>query len=302
MTKPSKFQTRLSPDAERLLGESDQVRIQAIRTGTWVAYDRAQKVLEKMEELLDYPPITRMPNMLLVAPSFNGKTSILERFISLHPPNLDPDAETTVCPVVMVEAPPTPDVSAFYSRILDVLMARYKPSASIQEKNTQVKHLFKALGVKLLIVDEIHHLIAGSLNRQRDFRNALKSLGNETKISIIAAGIEEAYNAFSADPQMSSRFVPEELPLWRVGNAAGQLLATLERRTPLRKESKLKEPAKMSAMCERSEGTLGDMCDLFKALSVDAIRSGAECITLDRIREINWVPPSKRKGYRLSLS
>lgn len=301
MTEDNNLKSRLSPEAEQLLGESAQVRIQAIRAGTWIAYKRAKEILEKMEELLEYPRITRMPNMLLVAPSFNGKTSILERFMSLHPPNLDPQAEATVCPVVMVEAPHTPDVSAFYSRILDVLMARYKPSASIQEKNSQVKHLFNALGVRVLIVDEIHHLIAGSLNRQRDFRNALKSLGNETKISIIAAGIEEAYNAFSADPQMSSRFVPEELPLWRKGKAAGQLLATLERRTPLRKESGLKELAKMSAMCERSEGTLGDMCDLFKVLSVDAIRSGAECITLDRIREINWVPPSKRKGHRLSL-
>ncbi|MDP2095410.1 MAG: TniB family NTP-binding protein [Hydrogenophaga sp.] len=295
MTPPKKLLTRLSPDAERLLGEPDEVRIQAIRTGTWIAYDRAKQVLDKMEELLDYPRITRMPNMLLVAPSFNGKTSILERFMSLHPPDLSPDAEATVCPVLMVEAPPSPDVSAFYSRILDVLMARYKPSASIQEKNSQVKHLFRALGVKVLIVDEIHHLIAGSLNRQRDFRNALKSLGNETKISIIAAGIEDAYNAFVADPQMSSRFVPEELSLWRPEPAAGQLLATLERRTPLRKASELKSTDMMGEMCSRSEGTLGDLCDLFKSLAVDAIRSKAERITLDRIRSISWVPPSKRK-------
>jgi hypothetical protein len=28
-----------------------------------------------------------------------------------------------------------------------------------------------------------------------DFRNALKSLGNETKVVIVAAGIEDAYNA-----------------------------------------------------------------------------------------------------------
>lgn len=298
MTKTNAPSTRLSADAERLLGESDQVRIQAIRTGTWVIYERAKEVLDRMEELLEYPRITRMPNMLLVAPSFNGKTSILARFMSLHPPNLNPEAEATVCPVVMVEAPPTPDVSAFYSRILDALMARYKPSASIQEKNTQVKHLFQALGVKVLIVDEIHHLIAGSLNRQRDFRNALKSLGNEAKISIIAAGIEDAYNAFVADPQMSSRFVPEELPLWQPGAEAGQLLATLERRTPLREASGLKSPEMVYEMCSRSEGTLGDLCDLFKALAVDAIRSKTERITLDRIRSINWVPPSKRKRSR----
>jgi len=54
----------------------------------------------------------------------------------------------------------------------------------------------------------------------------------------------------------------------------------------------------MSEMCLRSEGTLGDLCDLFKELAVDAIRSKAEEITLERIRSIPWVPPSKRKLHR----
>lgn len=298
MTSQPEAKSRLSPEAEQLLSEPDEVRIRAIRAGTWMGYERAKEILERMEDLLNYPQITRMPNMLLVAPSFNGKTSILERFMSLHAPDMDTDAEVMTCPVVMVEAPPSPDVSAFYSRILDALMAPYKPSASIQEKNTQVKHLFRTLRVKVLIVDEIHHLIAGSLNRQKDFRNALKSLGNEAKICTIAAGIEDAYNAFVADPQMSSRFVPEELPLWKPGKETGTLLATLERRTPLRKPSNLKSPEMMSEMCLRSEGTLGDLCDLFKELAVDAIRNKSEEITLDRIRSIRWVPPSKRKLHR----
>jgi hypothetical protein len=100
-----------------------------------------------------------MPSLLLVAPSFNGKTSILERFVAQHPAVVDPDGEKSICEVVMIEAPPTPDVSAFYSRILDALMAIYKPTASAQAKNSQIKILFEQLGVKMLIVDEIHHLI-----------------------------------------------------------------------------------------------------------------------------------------------
>jgi hypothetical protein len=59
---------------------SDEERIYAIREGTWLGYKDAKRILAKMEDLLNYPRITRMPNMLLVAPSFNGKTSILQRF------------------------------------------------------------------------------------------------------------------------------------------------------------------------------------------------------------------------------
>ncbi|OGO97509.1 MAG: transposase [Curvibacter sp. RIFCSPHIGHO2_12_FULL_63_18] len=288
----------LNDAARVLIHASDAQRIHAIRSGTWLGYARAKEIMARMEDLLEYPRITRMPNMLLVAPSFNGKTSILERFLALHPPDLDPEGETTICPVLMVEAPPSPDVSSFYSRTLDALMTPYKPTASVQEKNSQIKLLFKQMGVKMLVVDEIHHLIAGSLNKQRDFRNALKSLGNETKVVIVAAGTEDAYNAFNTDPQMSSRFTPEELPLWRADKQFGALLATLELRSPLKKPSNLKDPAKMLEMHSRSEGTLGDMCDLFKELAVDAIRSQAEEITLDSIRTLRWVPPSKRKQYR----
>jgi hypothetical protein len=67
---------------------------------------------------------------------------------------------------------------------------------------------------------------------------------------------------------------------------------------PLKQPSNLKNPATMLAIHTRSEGTLGDMCDLVKELAVDAIRSKEECITLDRIGALPWVPPSKRKQYR----
>lgn len=288
----------LGENATALIASSDEERINAIRQGTWLGYKDARRILARMEELLSYPRITRMPNMLLVAPSFNGKTSILRRFISQHLPDLDAANEVTICPVLMVEAPPKPDISDFYTRILDQLMTPYKPTASVVEKYSQIKKLFRQMDVKMLIVDEIHHLIAGSLNRQQEFRNALKSLGNETMVTIVAAGIEDAYNAFNTDPQMSSRFTPEELPLWKANNEFGSLLATLELRMPLKKPSNLKDASTMLAIHTRSEGTLGDMCDLVKELAVDAIRSKSECITLDRINSLHWVPPSKRKQYR----
>ena len=298
MSDKSLSYSHLNDAARALMDAPNEVRIKSIQSGTWLGYERAKSIMSRLEELLEYPRITRMPNMLLVAPSFNGKTSILERFISLHPVDYDEAAEVTICPVLMVESPPTPDVSAFYTRILDALMAPYKPTAAVQEKNSQVKHLFKQLGVKMLIIDEIHHLIAGSMNKQRDFRNALKSLGNETKVVIVAAGIEDAYNAFNTDPQMSSRFTPEVLPLWRADGQFGTLLATLEKRTPLKKASNLKSPEKMQAIHDRSEGTLGDMCDLFKELAIDAIRTGAEEISLKQIHTLGWMPPSKRKGQQ----
>jgi hypothetical protein len=288
----------LRSDAREALALSDADRIRLIRAGTWIPLDYVKDVLQQLEDLLAHPRVTRMPCMLLVGAPFSGKTSLLEHFRDQHPPDLNPDSQTTTCEVLMIEAPPKPDISDFYSSILDALMAPYKPTAPAHEKRSQVKRLFTQLSVKVLIVDEIHHLIAGSLNRQREFRNALKSLGNETKVSIVAAGIDEAYNAFNADAQMSSRFKPYDLPLWAVGQKLGTLLTNLERRTPLKRASGLHMPGMMTAIHSRAESSLGDICDLVKEAAVKAIRSGEERITLELLDDLNWVPPSRRKGYR----
>ncbi|NMV41281.1 AAA family ATPase [Ralstonia insidiosa] len=291
----------LSPTAQTHLALPDKDRIREIQTGTWLPLDHAKTTLQKLEELLDYPKVTRMPSYLIVGLSYSGKTSILERFRADHLPDMDPHKEVTRCPVVMVDAPPKPDLSDFYSRIMDSLMTPYKPTAPVYEKYSQVKRLFGEMDVRILIIDEIHHLIAGGLTKQREFRNALKSLSNEAKISIVASGIEEAYNAFNSDPQMSSRFVPIEMPSWTPGKQLGTLLMTLERRTPLRKPSGLHYPEMMQAIYVKSESTLGDIFDLVKAAAVEAVRSGEEAITEKLLADLDWVPPSKRKTYRRRL-
>jgi Bacterial TniB protein len=285
----------LNSTASALMEKSDPERIRAIREGSWIPYPRALEILATMEDLLDHPRITRMPNMLLVAPSFNGKTSILKQFAEKHPATVDPLAEATECPVVLIESPSKPDVGDFYNRILQKLMAPYKPTASIAEKCHQVKQLFETLKVRVLVIDEIQHLIAGGLIKQREFRNALKSLGNETQISIIAAGIEDAFNAFNTDPQMSSRFTPAILPRWQLDMTFGQTMATIEKRTPLRNPSGLKANALMHAIWSRSQGMLGDICDLTKSAAIDAIRKGTEQITVAQIKELAWTPPSERR-------
>jgi replication-associated recombination protein RarA len=278
--------------------EPNKDRIKMIQAGTWVGYARAKEALAELETLLDYPPTTRMPNMLLVAPSFNGKTSILEHFVAKHPPDVNPEGEATVCPVVFAESPPKPDIGALYTRILESLMAPFKATARAEDKYSQIKQLFRKMRVRMLILDEIHHLISGSTSRQQEYRNALKSLGNETKIVIVAAGIEDAFNAFNVDPQMTSRFTPFELPRWRKDRELGLLLATLEARLPLKRPSGLKSAELMDAIYDRSEGMLGDICDLVKELAIDAIKSGEEQILFERVKSIRWTPPSQRRQHK----
>src|SRR5882762_5670005 len=103
--------------------ESDESRIRRIRTDRWITYHRAETALAAMEDLLTFPKRTRMPNLLLVGPTNNGKTMIVEKFRRLHPPlaaSTTPDGAAGI-PVLKVQMPAGPDEPRFFGAILEEL-------------------------------------------------------------------------------------------------------------------------------------------------------------------------------------
>lgn len=281
-----------------LLSKSDEERISAIRAGFWIPYPRAVEILERLEDLLTHPRVIRMPNMLIVGCTNNGKSHILHRFVEKHPPDPNPAGDAAIWPVVFVEAPSSPDKGDLYRGILQTLHIPYPKAARIPDLEFQVKKVLAALKVKILIIDEIQHLIAGGLTKQKEFRNAIKSLGNELRISIVAAGVEEAFNAFNTDPQLSNRFAPVALPHWTLDDDFVSLMATLEHRIPLREASNLATPEILIQVFDMGEGILGEICAVITKAAVQAIRSKTEHITLDILNNLNWVPPSMRPDKR----
>ncbi|MDX2050051.1 MAG: TniB family NTP-binding protein [Rickettsiaceae bacterium] len=67
---------------------SVEQRIAKLRSECWIGYTKAEEALDKMEELLNYPKRIRMPNMLLISPTNNGKTMIIEKFRRGHLSNI----------------------------------------------------------------------------------------------------------------------------------------------------------------------------------------------------------------------
>ena len=111
---PAARAAALRPDAERL------AMLPAERW--WVAYDRAQLVLARLNMLLrDGPGQIRPPNLLLAGPSNSGKSWIVERFMRAHALPSAEDAERL--PVVAMQMPTEPTVARFYAALLTRLGA-----------------------------------------------------------------------------------------------------------------------------------------------------------------------------------
>ncbi len=286
----------LSKAAIKLVDLPDEQRMLAIKEGAWIPYPRARQILEQMEELFNHPRIVRMPNMLIVGPSNNGKTQILRHFEKNHQPDPNPEGDYSIIPVLFVEAPGKPDIGAFYDKILEAVWQPYSIRAKDSDKEREVKKVLRSIHLKILMVDEIQHIIAGGQAKQREFRNSLKGLGNELQISVICAGVEEAFNAFNTDTQLSNRFEPEFLPKWNLNDEYGDLLESFERRIPLRTPSNLRGNVEIAQkVLWMSEGILGEIHEVLKRSAIQAIKNKSEQITLDIIQKIRWTMPSRRK-------
>jgi hypothetical protein len=196
---------------------------------------------------------------------------------------------------LFIQAPPAPDESRFYGAILEALGAPYKLRGSVEEKQIQVLHLLRAVQLRVLIIDEIHHILAGHIAKQRQFLHVLKHLGNELKIPLVGVGTIEAVRAIQTDPQMANRFEPVAMPRWEMGRDFQTLLASFERTLPLRQPSRLAEPALAARLLTLSEGTIGELFSLLMAATVRAIRSGAERIDEDVLAKTDWTAPSARR-------
>jgi len=287
--------SHLLQKAAEYLARKDQERIAYIRSPRWIGYPRAQKVLKQLETLLSFPASHRMPNLLIVGDTNNGKTMLVKRFCGQHKPQDNPTGEAAVVPVLFLQAPPVPDEGRFYNAILERLFAPYKSGDRADRKQFQAIKLLREVGLKMLIIDEIHHVLAGSMAKQKAFLNVIKYLGNELEVPIVGVGTRDAFRAIQTDPQLSNRFDHALLPRWANDDDFLRLLATFERVLPLRYPSVLIDGSLADKVYSMSEGYLGEISRLLVDAAVAAVESGQERIDKRVLDSIDWVPPSERR-------
>lgn len=274
---------------------SDNERIQFTKQHKWIGYSNAIKIIKKIDYLYDYPKQSRMPNLLIVGDSNNGKTIILKRFIKKYEPYICEKENKVINPVLYIQAPPEPDEKRFYNAILEKLFAPYKTTEKIEQRQNRVIHLLRELKTKILIIDEIQHVLAGASTKQRLFLNVIKYLSNELEIPIVCSGTREAFNALQTDPQLSNRFEPKTLPRWSNDVEFKRLLASFEKILPLKQQSHLIENSISLKILSMSNGLIGEISKILELSTILAIESKIEKITPKILDSIDYKSPDKRK-------
>ena len=183
----------------------------------------------------------------------------------------------------------------FQQAILSKIFAQFRPSRTAGQLQVEVLRLLSEVGVKMPIIDEIQHVLAGPMLKQRHFLNVIKYLGNELQIPIVAVGTHDAFNAIQTDPQLANRFEPALLRKWTMTDDYLRLLASFEVAFPLERASALTESALAQKILSLSEGTIGEISALLTRAALDAIERGTEQITSTLLDGCGYISPRERR-------
>lgn len=285
--------SHLQPWAQAMARLPAGERIQRIRADRWIGYPRAVQTLSRLETLYDWPGKQRMPNLLLIGPTNNGKSMIIERFRRQHPTHSDADQEHI--PVLCVQMPSEPSIPRFYTAVLAALGAPTVPRRRVADLEQLTLAVLRRVGVKIMVIDELHNVLAGRADVRREFLNLLRFLGNELRVPLVGVGTREAYLAIRSDDQLENRFEPVTLPLWEVNPDLASLLASFASSFPLHQHSNLATDDMARYLLGRSEGTIGELTSLLTEAAVAAVDSGEESINHRTLTLAEYDGPSVRR-------
>lgn len=272
--------THLQPSCRSAALLTNDERIHWLRQERWIQYPRAERILERLMELVDYPPHDRMPALVIYGTTGMGKTRIIQKFLRDHRTHFDKKIGRTRLPVVSIQMPPSPCERDFYEEILAAMGGIFAFGTSVTTLRHRIRALARQLEVRMLIIDEVHSLLAGTFREQRILLNAVRFLANDLRLPLVCAGTYEAKQALMTDQQLADRFEAVELPAWENDPSFHQLLLSLESVLPLRQPSEFRDPKIHQRILSLTEGVLVRICRLLETAATEAIRNGQEHINL----------------------
>jgi replication-associated recombination protein RarA len=266
-------------------------RIERIQAERWISYPRAELTLRRMAELLRYPQRDRMPSLLLYGPTGMGKTKIIRKFVRDHPAVFDTQVGILESRVVAMQMPPEPDEKSFYSELLGALQVPISSVMNVHQLRRVVRELMQFVRERMLIIDEVHTLLASSYRQQRILLNTLRYLANDLRIPLVCAGTADAKRALTTDQQLADRFEAFELPRWHNDESFARLLASFQSVLPLRQHSDLLAVPIRRLLLERTEGITVRIVRLLETAAIDAITNGWEKIDYEKLSGLSAVAP-----------
>ena len=280
--------THLNAEARLIAQLDDGRRIAHLAEDRWIDYPRARQALVELERLMACPERTRMPGLLLHGESNIDKSMVVQKFLRAHSAHeFNPDTGLLQVDVLAIEMPSAPQERRLHGQLLMALNAPYRPGDRLAAVEYTAMTLLRKVAPRMIVVDEVHNLLAGTAHEQRASLNLLKFLSNQLKCAVVVLGTRDALAAMQTDAQIASRFPGFELPRWQENEDFRSFLAGFERQLPLRQASRIAGSRPMvSAIMGATSGITGSISELLSRAAEAAIRTKKECITPELLQSV----------------
>ncbi|HDS1795050.1 TniB family NTP-binding protein [Pseudomonas putida] len=278
--------SHLLPQFRSALELSDAERLASIKS-RWIDYELSQDLFDRLyAKLCGHRDI---PDFLILGESRMGKSSLINRFESLHGTSYVNEDGCRVRPIVSIEVS-KPSLRMFYCEILRCSSSPFNPDATETKLRFQMEELLTSCHTKMLIIDEIQTIANGTSRQVADFMNEIKRLTNTLKLAIVGVGMPSAHRLLTLERQYAARFVTYELPLWGPSLAFRQLLKGFESWLPLKQPSSLTNKEIAALILKRSQGITGYVEEILFHSARKAIETGKEKIDLELLEKYKWAP------------
>ncbi len=173
---------------------------------------------------------------------------------------------------------------------------------SLAREKDICRSLLRTVGAKMIILDEVNGMLAGTFRQQRIFLNAIRFLANDLRIPLVCAGTDLARQALLTDAQLAERFEAFHLKPWQNDAAFAGLLKSFERILPLREASDLISGEARERIQKITSGVTARIFRLIETAAEDAVRSGKERLDADSFGDnlvlplVSMTQTARRRG------
>jgi len=269
---------------ERLAGALERYR--EIR----ISNDRHDKLINYLERLTVMGLASgdgRKIGGRALAPSATGKTTSAQAFCKLYEAKgLHSDGER---PVIIVPLDQACTSRRLFAAILRAVGDPLCDKGTEDILRSRAYVALKRLGCRLLIIDEVQHLVARS-RLQSDICDVLKRFLDDGIVPLALLGTDEATELLDRNVQLASRLhSPFDMPPLQVGSKADRMLfkayvAHLDRALVdtgiFRRASGLDASRTVSCLFKISGGVLGRVTNLVREALIHAVERDADYIEL----------------------
>jgi Cdc6-like AAA superfamily ATPase len=256
----------------------------------WVRYPIGDAGIRRLQELLATPPRVRMPCMLIYGVSGAGKSMLLEKFQRDHAQICERRSGRRM--IVATQLPPVPLLRSLYAEIVRSMNADVSPSMRLHQLECTAIDMLAHASPRMLLIDEIQHLLSCSAREQRAALNAIKYLANKLRVSIVAAGTHEALHVMRSDPQIASRFEQLELPIWTESQELRRFIAGYLALLPLKKAAAEIDKRFVEYLLELSDGVTGRIIDILRRAALQGIIDKTQKVGLQQLQYVGAHMPA----------